>query len=242
MYARKLSIYGFKCFGKAILELRYPGPNADQSLDLPNVNFILGDNGGGKSSVLRAVAIAALAPALLDSGFVAYRLVRRPDAKNSFLKLACSLGVLDGLPSGVEEDSIELIARIDRREKGNLDRLHLESTPNSPIEQSIYDDFSHTFFVVGYGATRRMETGDFLESSSRRSRGLRYQRVAGLFEDQVTLRPLHAWLPKVKGSIRKKEAIEKINALLPDEIEFEGKFDELEQQYVFNFKGSEFSL
>jgi len=75
LYAKSLHIYDFRCFGKAALELQYPGrPSGEdqQVSEIPNVNLILGDNGGGKSSILRAVAIAALAPALLDSGFVPY--------------------------------------------------------------------------------------------------------------------------------------------------------------------------
>jgi hypothetical protein len=94
VYAKKLSIYDFKCFGKAVIELQYPGRKIKAALESPNVNLIVGDNGGGKSSVLRAIAIAALAPALLESGFVPYRLVRRPDASRALLKLLCALDLL----------------------------------------------------------------------------------------------------------------------------------------------------
>jgi hypothetical protein len=96
MYAKSIAIYGFKCFGKADVEFCYPGRPEETVLEHPNINLILGDNGRGKSSVLRAIAIAALAPALITGGFVAYRLVRRDAegdiAKNSLLKL---LGLLD---------------------------------------------------------------------------------------------------------------------------------------------------
>ena len=96
MYAKSIAIYGFKCFGKAEVEFLYPGRASETELEHPNINLILGDNGGGKSSVLRAIAIAALAPALINAGFVAYRLVRRNAkgelANNSLLKL---LGILE---------------------------------------------------------------------------------------------------------------------------------------------------
>jgi hypothetical protein len=199
---------------------------------------VLGDNGGGKSSVLRGMAIAALAPALLESGFVPYRLVRRPDAKAAFLKLIGELDRTDlrDVPADAETE-LELIARIERRERGSLDRLHLDHTPTSPVEKLIFDDSSPAFFVVGYGATRRTETGEFSESSARRSRGLRYQRVASLFEDHVTLRPMQAWLPKVRDETRRKEAIGMIASILPEQLGFEGEFDEDEGQYVFAFEG-----
>ena len=44
---------------------------------LPNVNLLLGNNGLGKTTLLKAVALAALGPAVRSSGIYASRLVRR---------------------------------------------------------------------------------------------------------------------------------------------------------------------
>lgn len=57
MYAKSIAMYGFKCFGKAEVELLYPGRAEETPLKHPNVNLILGDNGGGKSSVLLLICI-----------------------------------------------------------------------------------------------------------------------------------------------------------------------------------------
>lgn len=247
MYAKRLDIYGFKAFGKARLSLQYPGRPGATSLRLRNVNLILGDNGGGKSSVLRALAIALLAPALLESGFVAYRMVRRgrpsePHYEGAFLKIMghANAGEFQLRDEGRRSStSMELLARIDLRGKNSLDRLHLDGTPASPIADRLYDEDSPAFFVVGYGATRRVETGDYSPSSARRSRGLRYQRVAGLFEDHLALRPMQAWMPHLSlaSPTRFHEAVELMNAVLPDNIRFEGEFDLDEQQYIFLFDG-----
>jgi AAA domain, putative AbiEii toxin, Type IV TA system len=244
VYARTLDIYAFKAFGKAQLRLQYPGRRGQNLPRLRNVNLILGDNGGGKSSVLRALAIAVLAPALLDSGFVPYRLVRRgrPGERvydDALLKVMGEPGS-DELPAPHEKrrGGLELLARIARRSRGDLDRLHLDSTPSSPISERIYDDFSPAFFVVGYGATRRVETGEFSESSARRSRGPRYQRVAGLFEDHVGLRPLQSWLLQleVKADPRYQEVLGLLEAVMPANIRFVNARDE-EDQYLFEFEG-----
>jgi hypothetical protein len=239
LYAKSLSIDGFRCFGKAALDLQYPGRNVDASLEMPNVNLIVGDNGGGKSSVLRAIAIAALAPVLLESGFVPYRLVRRPDASNALLKLVCELDAIELGSSPNRAEAIELMARIDRRHSGSLDRLDPGKMPTTPIEKLIFEDESPAFFVVGYGATRRTETGDFSQSSLRRSRGLRYQRVAGLFEDHVALRPLESWLRQLKKGKRRDEAISKLTSVMPDQLKFDGAYDENDQQFIFTFDGRE---
>ena len=44
---------------------------------LPNINLLLADNGFGKTSLLKAVALVALGPAVAHSGIYPYRLVRR---------------------------------------------------------------------------------------------------------------------------------------------------------------------
>lgn len=241
MFAKTLSIYEFKCFHKAKLALQYPGREGDGASEIANINLILGDNGGGKSSVLRGLAIAVLAPALLRSGFVPYRLVRRqapgtPDVGDCLLKLIGQPDIQE-LAAGVK-DEIELLARLEPPTRGNLDRLTLDRTPDSPIEPLLDDDQAPAFFVVGYGATRRVETSDYSEGSARRSRGLRYQRIAGLFEDHVALRPLTTWLTRLqRREQRFAEAVALLDAVLPGNIRFHGEFFEEDEQYLFDFEG-----
>ena len=242
VYAKSIAIYGFKCFGKAEIDFHYPGGPDKDELEHPNVNLILGDNGGGKSSVLRAIAIAALAPALINGGLVPYRLVRR-DAKggvasNSLVKL---LGILDDLerphskPQKKGSDRpYEFLARLKANPRRQIDQLSLESTPENPISELIYDDFSPAFFVVGYGATRRVESADFSPSSEDKRRARRYQRIASLFEDHVALRPLKSWFPMLPDT-SKTEVIELLARALPDNISFNGTLED--DDYVFFFDG-----
>lgn len=239
MYAKQLFAYDFRCFGKAEMKLQYPGRADKGTSEISNVNLILGDNGGGKSSILRAIAIAVLAPVLLESGFIAYRMVRRPDGKDSLVKLK---GRLSGDEYSALKDGrkklpdIEMLARFEAREKQSRDRLHLDSTPSTPISDLIFDDKSPAFFMVGYGATRRVETSDFSESSARRQRGLRYQRVAGLFEDHVAVRPLQVWFHRLDDRFR-EQACEMLNDVLPPNVRFHGALDPDDEQYLFEFNG-----
>lgn len=243
MYAKKLNVYGFKCFGKAEIELQYPGRTTAPVSEIGNVNLILGDNGGGKSSVLRALAIAMLAPALLESGFVPDRLVRRVRAgedpvERALLKVEAIPDRGEPIPGLGRRKKLELLARIDYRGQSSLDRLHLDSTPDSPIATVLADGASPAFFIVGYGATRRVESGDYTESSARRSRGPRYLRVAGLFEEHIALRPLQAWLPKMRARspARFHEVVETINEVLPPNVRMTGDTSN-EDQFLFDFNG-----
>ena len=244
MYAKSLHIYDFRCFGKAEMTLQYPGRLEKPRARLNNVNLILGDNGGGKSSALRAIAISILAPTLLESGFVSHHLVRRPGSPDteSLLKVKGVLSEGDLLAKEFHgthtSKEIELLARVQQRPKSSMDRLHLDHTPNSPLETLIYDDESPAFFVVGYGATRRVEAGDFSPSSARKTRGLRYQRVASLFEDHVALQPFSAWFNHLGKGARRKEVLSLLNRILPRQIAFDGEWDKREDQYLFRFEGN----
>src|SRR5687768_9177832 len=78
MYVTSLKVENVRCFESAELSLLYPGkPNVPEKV-LANVNLILGVNGAGKTTILKAIALAVLTPVLESSGFVPYHLVRRP--------------------------------------------------------------------------------------------------------------------------------------------------------------------
>jgi AAA domain, putative AbiEii toxin, Type IV TA system len=243
LYVKSLNIYNFRCFAKASMTLQYPGRPADTKLEMDNVNLLLGANGEGKSSVLRALAIATLAPVLGDSGFVPYRLVRRiangrrTQPAKSLLKVRAifeKIELLGHVAKVPQRQEIDLLARVFRG-SGNNDRLTSKGTPKSPLLAHLHDDASPSFFVVGYGATRRVEAGEFSPGSRRKERGVRYERVASLFEDHVTLRPLTTWLPHLKSRTRTREVVTLLNAILPENLRFAGKLDR-DGEFLFEFE------
>src|SRR5258708_28541290 len=78
MYVSSLEMENLRCFEKANVSLLYPGKADRPRQVLANVNLLLGVNGAGKTTVLKAIALAVLTPVLESSGFVPYCLVRRP--------------------------------------------------------------------------------------------------------------------------------------------------------------------
>lgn len=81
MYIDHIEIENFRTFRKSRIALCH----ADQDFaasgmpkpKLPNLNLLLANNGYGKTSLLKAIALAALGPAVGRSGIYPYHLIRR---------------------------------------------------------------------------------------------------------------------------------------------------------------------
>jgi hypothetical protein len=101
----------------------------------------------------------------------------------------------------------------------------------------MFSDASPAFLLVGYGATRRVEATSAPDPSSRnKSRHLRYERVASLFEEHFTLRPLASWLPqwKSRNPGRFKQVVGLINKLSREGVRFTGELEKGE--YLFQVR------
>lgn len=60
MYVERLTLNEFRAIAHSDIEFTHPlSPGADRK-DLTNINLLVGTNGGGKSTVLKAIAAAAL--------------------------------------------------------------------------------------------------------------------------------------------------------------------------------------
>ena len=105
---------------------------------------------------------------------------------------------------------------------GTSERLQWQVSPakiGGVVERMQHDEAATAFFMVAYGATRRVESSSRVDESARtKLRRRRYERVASLFEDHLGLMPLSYWLPEYakRNKGRYVQAVRLVNELLPD--------------------------
>ena len=257
MYIDTLYIENFRTFANNKLEFLHPDKHVKSSNGktpkFNNINLILGNNGSGKTTLMKAVALSALSPVISSSGFVPYCLVRKTRANRSGSPSVIAEAVLRGSFLLHDEDIIKNRRRrefaggnrkrtthvvIVRRE--DLEQIQPKEgddfSVNAPVWSEMYKNKSPAFLIVGYGATRRVETLENFDFSTRKRRALRYQRIQGLFEDSYSLIPLGSWLPDMEtfNPRRFSEVVRLLNRLLPKPFSFAGDFENGE--YLFKQK------
>lgn len=247
MYVRSLNVSNLRSVAKAHFDLVYPGRLADGPFrkgfpnwppKLANVNVLLGINGAGKSTMLDAIALSAMSPVVAESsGFRPYALIRRVASADPLksasihTELVVHAQDVERGPKRKDDVILGIGAILERR--GDLEVLKAVQE-SDPSWEGMYKDQSPAFLMVGYGATRRVEANVQIDEALRsRTRVLRYERIASLFEDHYTLRPLSSWLPEwqFKNPGRYKQVITLINKLSLKHIKFTGRIERGE--YLF---------
>lgn len=257
MHVRTVKIENLRSIAEAEITLNDP---ADGRMLYPNVNVILGNNGAGKSTVLRAIAMGILAPSLADSGYRPDSMVRRlpeqPAAKARRRKapqiataaVSLTLHAQDGLPGlsdGAKNGGLTITGEVAVR--GDFERFEWREEGKrghaGQLGEIFYQRENASFFLVAYGATRRVETSERLDPAAReKARSPRYARVAGLFEDHIALVPLESWLPEFKTRNRGRytQVLKLINKLLPENCRIADVADKTNgsRDYLFEMDGT----
>lgn len=243
MYINSIKLTNFRTFRE--FEITFVHPNSRYSKhDIPkpllsNVNLLLSNNGFGKTTLLKAIALAALGPAVGDSGIFPYRLIRQEPFSSSRSQPHEAIIEASFTPNEQDKTSAKCVkSQITVTRRGDLESIrwtHKNDKPWNPI----FSSSSDAYFFVGYGATRRVEKTNRVDMGSRKySAYVRAQRVLSLFEESYSLIPLNSWLPDLqqRNPGRFKQVATLINQLMgPGHYSFTGEMEE--REYLFERNG-----
>jgi predicted ATPase len=219
MYVKTVKIEDLRCFKKEELKFRFPGDDIDLQEDNSNpanINVILGVNGAGKTTILRAIAMTFLAQ--FPNSFNPENMVRKKDLTNDgAAKISFNL-----LPTEKSEIDFHQLQATIRRYSNGAEKLINSILPNEPVSSDLYPILENhpktSFFMMAYGANRRLELGDF--SLSDRQKQHRYFQIITLFSDEIILVPPQTLFKEAKN----KEAVfDLLEQLLPNTIAFDRK-------------------
>lgn len=254
MYVESIALENIRTFS-AEKEVHLIHPDrvygADQAIKhaprLQNVNLLFGLNSAGKTTVLESIALASLGPAIADSRISPRPLIRflpatrrpSPREESRVGRIKASLRL-----HGYEIESGDGQYSSGTSELKVIQRGELEGFEFTGSEEirwdRVYRSSNESFFVVAYGATRRVDSKAESMHSKRRGSGFaRVSRIESIVEEGYPLVSLPSWFPgKKRNSERWKQVVELVNrALGPGHFVFEGK--QINDEYLFSQGGME---
>ncbi len=168
--------------------------------------IILGNNGTGKSTILRSIALALCGSSALG------QLVGEPDNWIRRGKKSCLIRLELVTVSG-EPRKIEL--KMNRGD--NLSKLMSRNEESLAELDEALEHTQRNYLTIGYGVNRRVGSTHLRETNEYRS--FRAENVSTLFDTHASLHPLVSWIMDLdyregpKGLATIKRAL---NRLLPD--------------------------
>ena len=229
MYIDSIKIRNFRVFERVDAEFLHPQRNFEEmeipTPKLPNVNLLLGNNGAGKTSMLKSIAISCLGPAAQDASLPIYRLIRRVGASaakaapiEATIEAQFTPHAQDLVPTGLGS-TIESATAIMR--PGGSDELERPEWrhPDEKSWHPIYQSSNQAFFFVGYSANRTVQKPERYDEGARQvSSFRRAQRIRSLFDESYPLVPMASWLSAYRTGNpgRFKQVKDLMNKLLLD--------------------------
>lgn len=176
MFLKKIQLLNFKCLSN--IELSF---EKNKSINR-KWTLILGENGTGKSNLLKAIALVTAGSNALGE------LIGNTDSWIRKNEESCTIIAVLETKKG-EERTISL--KINQGDKlsniisNNKEALHL-------IDDAI-ENAKRNYFVVAYGASRSLNNDNFSHSEKSRYGG-RSVNVRNLFDSSFSLNPLTSWV------------------------------------------------
>jgi len=175
MFLKRVRLKNVRCFKD--IELDFHEGNGGRKSTV-----LLGENGTGKSTLLKAIALVTGGSDALSD------LVGEPD---DWLRYGSDLCEIEGVLVTAEGEerriSIVINSGDSRRDVLIKNDKSLELI-NKAIQHS-----TRNYFVAGYGASRRLSTRRGMQTKTSAYYSPRAESVATIFDPEATLNPLESW-------------------------------------------------
>jgi len=176
MFLKKLALQNFKCLTKFELDFE------TTSLSIRPWTLVLGENGTGKSNLLKAIALITCGSNALGE------ILGDADSWITFGKPHCTIKAWLTTKKGEEREISLKIKRGD-----SLSRLIATNQAALRLIDDAIENAERNYFVVAYGASRRLSTDSFTSAEAGRF-GYRSGNIRNLFDANAALNPLTSWV------------------------------------------------
>jgi energy-coupling factor transporter ATP-binding protein EcfA2 len=200
VYIERLVLSEFRAIARSDIEFTQPMAPGAGSLELPNINLLVGTNGGGKSTILKAIAAGVLGDQVDLIELTGGSVLSWPRLGATGSSYARVTSRATGGEAGPSSTSVhETLVEID-------------STGVRHSGDEELDSDAGAISLFGYGP-QRLASRDLTPGSGDDPVG----RVASLFEWRQQLHAAESWLPEVDAG-----TLAAINFLMPPETRLTG--------------------
>ena len=182
--------------------------------------LLLGENGMGKSTILKAIALIGAGSNSLSE------LIGNPDEWISFGEKSCEINAVFVTKDVKSPKEREISLKINRGD--SIKDILVNNTESlDEIDRALsYAD--RNYFILGYGASRRLNKNQSFNQSGSFYNNDRSANVATLFNSDANLYPLSAWVMELDYR-SEGDALERIKEAL-NEFLVNVRFDSIDKQ------------
>ena len=182
MFLKNLRLENVRCFEDLTLDFEQADSSSRRKSNNRKWTILLGENGTGKSTVLRAAALITCgSSALADVLGEPKDWIRRG-------KRSCRISATLETKEGEEREiflelktSDSIVKVISAAQRGLM-----------PLDDALANS-ERSYFVVGYGSARRLASDKSIGRERSYYRSTRARSVATLFDPEASLNPLESW-------------------------------------------------
>lgn len=222
MFLKSIKLKNFRCFSNH--ELSFVDDDSDNKKEsIRKTTVLLGDNGTGKSNLLKAIG-------LVTAGRDA--LAELLDEPKSWIQVGKRFCQLDAVLKTATGEERQVFLRIEEKDTVSkvLDRAKKSLTElNEALEHT-----NRNYFVLAYGASRRLNVNRGHRTRSSDYNHVRARSVSTLFNPDATLNPIESWAMDM-DYLKNRGAMNVISKVMSEflrGVEF-SKIDKKKGQLIF---------